>query len=136
MAAEERNGEAFTDEECTDCTERERSFDAFARGLANGSISRRKALRMLGAALVGGAVASIPAVGWLAGNSGQAQAVGPGPGGSTCANAGQSCNAQKCCQGLPCIGKQGNRVCCPKDRVCGSICCPLGVTCTGCPPLG
>src|SRR5215216_3223108 len=94
MAAEERNGEAFTDEECTDCTERERSFDAFARGLANGSISRRKALRMLGAALVGGAVASIPAVGWLAGNSGQAQAVGPGPGGSTCANAGQSCNAR------------------------------------------
>ena len=70
MAAEDRHEDVFTDEECTDCTERERSFDALARGLANGSISRRKALRMLGAALVGGAAASIPGVGWLAGDSG------------------------------------------------------------------
>jgi hypothetical protein len=135
MAAEEQNGEVFTDEECTDCTERERSFDALARGLANGSISRRRAIRLLGGALLGGAVASLAGVSWLAGDSGEAQAA-PGPGGSPCGNAGQSCNAQKCCQGLPCIGKPGNRVCCPKDRVCGSFCCPLGVTCTGCPPLG
>src|ERR671932_1968036 len=41
---------------------RERSFDELARGLANGSISRRKALRLMGAALVGGALASIPRV--------------------------------------------------------------------------
>jgi hypothetical protein len=39
---------------------RERSFDELARGLANGSVSRRKALRLMGAALVGGALASIP----------------------------------------------------------------------------
>ena len=41
---------------------RERSFDELARGLANGSISRAKALRLMGAALVGGALASIPRV--------------------------------------------------------------------------
>ena len=74
MAADDQGREVTTQGECTDCTERERSFDALARGLANGSISRRKALRMLGGALLGGAVASIPGVGWLAGDSGEAQA--------------------------------------------------------------
>ena|SRR5215217_2242226 len=137
MAAEDLNREVTTQGECTDCTERERSFDALARGLANGSISRRKALRMLGAALVGGAVASIPGMGWLAGDSGGAQAA---PGGSTCSNEGQSCVAQKCCQGLVCIGQSGNKVCCPKSRACGSLCCATGQTCLannvcgGCPP--
>jgi hypothetical protein len=134
MAAEDRNGEVTTQDECTDCSERERSFDALARGLANGSISRRRALRLLGGALVGGAVASIAGVGWLAGDSGEAQAL-TAPGGSPCGNQGQSCNAQKCCGGLVCIGKPGNRVCCPKSQACGSICCPLGATCN-CPPLG
>jgi hypothetical protein len=41
---------------------RERSFDDLARGLASGSISRGKALRLLGAALVGGTLASIPGI--------------------------------------------------------------------------
>ena len=40
--AEDRNGEVSTQGECTDCTERERSFDALARGLANSGISRLK----------------------------------------------------------------------------------------------
>jgi hypothetical protein len=50
---------------------RERSFDELARGLASGSISRRKALRLMGAALVGGTLASLPGVAWAApeGNS-------------------------------------------------------------------
>jgi hypothetical protein len=39
-----------------------RSFDELARGLASGSISRRKALRLMGAALVGGVLASVPRV--------------------------------------------------------------------------
>jgi hypothetical protein len=34
---------------------RERSFDELARGLASGNVTRGKALRLLGAALVGGA---------------------------------------------------------------------------------
>ena len=134
MAAEDQNGKVTTQGTCTDCTERERSFDALARRVANGSISRRRALGLLGGALLGGAVASIPGMGWLSGNSGEAQALTPGPGGSLWANSGQSCNAQKCCAGLTCIGKPGNRVCCPEERICGQICCPLGATCFNCPP--
>ena len=38
---------------------RERSFDELARGLASGSISRGRALRLMGAALVGGALGSV-----------------------------------------------------------------------------
>ena len=41
---------------------RERSFDELARGLASGEVSRSKALRLMGAALVGGALASVPRV--------------------------------------------------------------------------
>ena|ERR687889_1907712 len=41
---------------------REHSFDELTRGLANGTLSRGKALRLMGAALVGGALASIPGI--------------------------------------------------------------------------
>src|SRR5919199_924837 len=41
---------------------RERSFDELACGLASGTLSRAKALRLMGAALVGGVLASIPRV--------------------------------------------------------------------------
>jgi hypothetical protein len=40
----------------------EHSFDELARGLASGSVSRRKALRLMGAALLGSTLASIPGV--------------------------------------------------------------------------
>jgi len=43
-----------------------RSFDELARGLASGSISRGRAIRLMGAALVGGTLASFPGVGWAA----------------------------------------------------------------------
>jgi hypothetical protein len=36
------------------------SFDDLAKGLASGEVSRGRAIRMMGAALVGGALASIP----------------------------------------------------------------------------
>jgi hypothetical protein len=39
-----------------------RSFDALAKGLASGEVSRRKALRLMGAALLGGTLASMPGV--------------------------------------------------------------------------
>jgi hypothetical protein len=45
---------------------RESSFDELARGLASGSLTRGKALRLMGAALVGGALASIPGLAWAA----------------------------------------------------------------------
>jgi len=40
----------------------ESSFDELAKGLANGTMSRRQALRWMGGALVGGVLASIPGV--------------------------------------------------------------------------
>ena len=40
----------------------ETSLDELAKGLANGTISRRQALRWMGGALVGGVLASIPGV--------------------------------------------------------------------------
>jgi hypothetical protein len=36
------------------------AFDVLAKGLASGTVSRRKALRLLGASLLGGALASVP----------------------------------------------------------------------------
>jgi hypothetical protein len=108
MAAEDRNGEVVTDEECIDCTERERSFDALARGLANGSLSRRKALRLLGATLVGSALASIPGV----------SLAKPPPG--TCKDVGFKCAANTECCSKNCIkNPQGN------GKICG---CPTGQT--------
>jgi hypothetical protein len=41
---------------------REHSFDELARGLASSSISRRRALRLMGAALVGGTLGSLGGV--------------------------------------------------------------------------
>ncbi len=38
------------------------ALDALAKGMASGAISRRKALKALGAALLGGLAASIPGV--------------------------------------------------------------------------
>jgi hypothetical protein len=40
------------------------SFDELAKGLATGAVSRRKALRWMGGALVGAALASVPGVAW------------------------------------------------------------------------
>jgi hypothetical protein len=41
---------------------RDHSLDELARGLASGNLSRRKALKLMGATLVGGALASIPGI--------------------------------------------------------------------------
>ncbi len=40
-----------------------RSFDELAKGLASGEVSRRKALRLMGAALAGGTLASLVGIG-------------------------------------------------------------------------
>ena len=42
----------------------ELSLDELAKGLATGTLSRGKALRLMGAALVGGTLASIPGIAW------------------------------------------------------------------------
>jgi hypothetical protein len=40
------------------------SLDDLAKGLARGTISRREAVRLVGAALLGGALASVPGFAW------------------------------------------------------------------------
>jgi hypothetical protein len=43
-----------------------RSFDELASGLARGTLSRGKAIRLMGAALLGGTLASFPGAAWAA----------------------------------------------------------------------
>ena len=57
------------------------SFDELAIGLSNGTLSRGKALRLMGAALVGGALASIPGIAWA--KPKPADATQPPTGGTT-----------------------------------------------------
>ena len=122
MSAADRNGKVSTDE---GCTTRERSFDQLTKGLASANVTRRGALRLLATTLLGGALASVPGVGRIAGESGEAQA-------ATCANGGQSCTAQKCCRGFTCLVDQTSgteKFCCPTTQVCGQTCCPTGGVC-------
>src|SRR5215208_4247163 len=66
-------------------------FDALARGLADGSITRGKALRLMGAALAGGALGSL----------GIGEAAGDPPG---CKRAGKHCTrTDQCCGSLVCV---------------------------------
>ena len=59
MSAEDRNGERSPS---VNTTKVDHSLDDLAKGLANGDVSRRKALRLIGGALLGGVWASIPGV--------------------------------------------------------------------------
>jgi CXCXC repeat len=107
MSAEDRNGQVSTDEECTDCTTEQRSFDALARGLANGTVSRRKAFRLFGAALASAAVAVVvPDRASAHHNPGHVKCLGPG---SKCATNSQCCSAN--CA----LTKEGKICGCPLD---------------------
>jgi hypothetical protein len=89
---------------------RERSFDELASGLASGSLSRRRALRLMGAALVGGTLASL-------GFGGVAAADPPG-----CKRNGKHCKKDKqCCSGNC------------SDGTCGGCSSGADGTCAGCP---
>lgn len=127
---------------------RERSFDALARELASGSLSRRKALRLMGAALVGSALASVPGV---------ASAQNQCPEGQTrcrqrcvnlqrserhCGACGNRCRSnQTCCEGR-CVNLQrSERHCgrcrnrCAEGQACVDGVCGGEPTCpTGCSP--
>jgi len=91
----------------------EASFDALARGLASGTISRRRALRLVGGALFGGMVATI-----LGGMGSRAEAAA-----SLCM--GGCLRGQYCCPnratggGQPTSGK-----CIPTTQACASAGCP------------
>jgi hypothetical protein len=76
---------------------RESSFDALAKGMASGTVSRGRALRLMGAALLGGTLASVPAI--------ASAAAPPRPNGRKCKQSSQ-CASGNCssgtCQPVPC----------------------------------
>ena len=96
----------------------ESSFDELAKGLASGSISRGRAIRLMGAALVGGTLGSFGIGGVAAADN-------------LCKPTGKKCNKNKqCCSGN-CSG--GKCAACPSGQVlcngsCVSTSCPEGQT--------
>jgi hypothetical protein len=103
----------------------EYSFDELAKGLATGTVSRGKALRMFGAALVGGTLASIPGLAWAA------RPVCP---------SGVRCRGQCCPEGATCVQGAGGGCTCPAGQIaCDNACVPsdnnncgaCGNVCTG-----
>ncbi len=104
MSVEEQNGEVPPNREEADS---DRSLDALAKGLANGSLSRRKALKLMGSALIGGLLASVPGVA-LADHR-------PGHGGGTPAF-------------CPLFEFRCGKKCCPREASCvrGECVCPTG----------
>jgi hypothetical protein len=100
------------------------SLDELAKGLATGTLSRGKALRLMGAALVGGALASIPGTAWAA----------------RCPSPRIRCRGQCCPTGVTtCVGTGGNKTCgpCPNGtEACGGTCTDLSTSTTNCGTCG
>jgi hypothetical protein len=106
MSAEDRSGKVSTDEECTDVNTSERSFDAIARGVAKGTVSRRKALHFLAVGLVGSALGFGPSVASAA----------PTAGVSKCQPLGHKCLTNiDCCSRF--CDKNGNQCACTPDEI-------------------
>jgi hypothetical protein len=96
-----------------------RYFDELAREMASGSISRGKALKLMGAALLGGTLASVVGVGEAAADRGG------------CKRNGKHCKrGTQCCSGFcsssgTCVGGLGGG-CAPDGEQCGNVnafCC-------------
>ena len=101
---------------------RERSFDELAKGLAAGTVSRGKALRLMGAALVGGALASVPGVAWAAKPAGE----------RGCSTAGFTRVKGRCvCRGSLLTPVGGGEPICSCGGQCRVSCadCPSGTIC-------
>jgi Stigma-specific protein, Stig1 len=131
---------------------REHSFDELARGLASGSLSRRKALRLMGGLLVASALGSIPGVAWANDDDDDRCPQGQTRCGERCVNlrfnerhCGSCFNrcrsTQSCCNGR-CVNLQRNENHCGEcfnrceegqecvSGECQGACLPNGGTCT------
>ncbi len=112
------------------------SFDDLARGLADGGLSRRRALRLFGAALLGSVMTFIPGAAWAAPcRPGEFQC------GRRCCPETFSCVRGQCvcptgrdiCEGGT---LEGIDICCPEGYFCcrssdptiAGICCPTGTS--------
>ena len=96
---------------------RERSFDALATEMASGTLSRGRALKLMGAALVGGALASLGI------GEADARKIHCKPDGKHCKSNGQ------CCNGI-CDSVTHRCTCLPLGQPCGpdtvgNCCAPL-----------
>jgi len=107
MAAEDHNGGRSPS---VNPTKVDHSVDALARGLADGTVSRRKALRLMGGVLLGGTLASIPGIAWAKNNP-------------KCKKDSQCSAGQGCCNG----------VCTPLGTTENCIAC--GNKCSGADPI-
>jgi hypothetical protein len=105
-----------------------RYFDELASGLASGSISRGKALRLMGAALVGGTLASFPGIAWAKPNK---------PNGAKCQRNSQcasgQCVERVCGSGGPTCTPSCPADCdCVVDRVSGLPACVVSCSVSPC----
>jgi Stigma-specific protein, Stig1 len=127
---------------------RERSFDELAKGLASGEVSRGKALRLMGAALVGGALVAIPGVAFARTPRTPPTGKGGCPQGRTlcrgkcydlqtssenCGQCGNVCSAGQVCQGGTCLGARG-ALCSSNSQCASGLYCSTGGTCEPCGP--
>lgn len=144
MAAQEHNGGASPS---LNPTRVDHSLDDLARGLASDTISRGKALRWMGIALVGAALAVVPGVAWAAAcPQGQTRCnnkcVNLKTNERHCGSCFNRCGSnQTCCKGR-CVNLQRNeRHCgccfhrCAEEQecvsgVCQGPCQPVGGFCT------
>ena len=87
------------------------SLDELAKGLATGTLSRGKALRWMGGALLGAALASVPGVAWA----------------NDCRRLGRECRRDSQCCSRNCVRRGDDKVCgCPEgQRRCNDRCVNL-----------
>jgi hypothetical protein len=79
----------------------ESSLDELAKGLATGTLSRGKAIRWMGGALLGAALASFPGVAWA----------------NDCRRLGRECRRDSQCCSRNCIRRGDDKVCaCPEGK--------------------
>jgi hypothetical protein len=79
----------------------EHSLDELAKGLASGTLSRGKAIRWMGGALLGAALASVPGMAWA----------------DDCRRLGRECRRDSQCCSRNCIRRGDDKVCgCPEGQ--------------------
>jgi Stigma-specific protein, Stig1 len=77
------------------------SFDELTKGLATGTLSRGKAIRWMGGALLGAALASFPGVAWA----------------NDCRRLGRACRRDSQCCSRNCVRRGDDKVCgCPEGQ--------------------
>jgi hypothetical protein len=127
---------------------RGRSFDELAKGLASGEVSRRKALKLMGVALLGGVGFSIPGVAFARTPRTPPTGKGGCPQGRTlcrgkcydlsqdrnnCGQCGNVCSESQVCQGGTCLGA-GGALCSSNSQCASGLYCSTGGTCEPCGP--